>query len=142
MSVIQFTSSKTPFRLKNSSRYKTWIERMILSYHKFPGEIEFIFTSDNILAEMNEKFLNHHEFTDILTFNYNAGIYVSGDIFISIDRVRENALTFQLQFETELERVMIHGILHLLGFDDKSPISKKRMTKMEDESLLILANTK
>lgn len=142
MSVIQFTSSKTPFRLKNSTRYKTWIERVILSYHKFPGEIEFIFTSDPVLAEMNERFLNHKEFTDILTFNYNTGIYVSGDIFISIDRVKENAKSFQLTFNSELERVMIHGILHLLGFDDKTIPAKKRMTRLEDESMLILSNTK
>ena len=141
MGEIRFLSEQIPFKLKEQSLYRLWIERVILAHHKFPADVQFIFCSDVFLAELNLKYLQHNSFTDIITFNYNTGHYVSGDIFISIDRVKENSVSFKTTFEKELERVMIHGILHLLGFNDKSQPEKKKMTMAENESLEILSHT-
>lgn len=140
MSAIQFTTDQIIFRLKNKSRYQTWIERIILSHQKFPSKVDFIFTNDTFLSSMNKQYLNQTYSTDIITFNYNSGHYISGDIFISIDRIKENASIYNIDFDKELERVMIHGILHLLGFNDKSEREKKLMTKKENEALEILNN--
>ena len=99
------------------------------------------FVSNFFLSELNKQYLNQTYLTDIITFNYNSGHYVSGDIFISIDRVKENAQIYKIDFEKELERVMVHGILHLLGFKDKSEMEKKIMTRKENEALEILKHT-
>ena len=107
-------------------------------YHKFPGDIQYIFCDDTFLAEMNQQYLQHDTLTDIITFNYNSGHYISGDIFISIDRIKENAATYKTTIEDELHRVMIHGILHLCGLNDKSPKDKKLMQEKENEALEIL----
>ncbi len=139
MEPIQFQSHAIHFRLKDTLRIKTWLERIILAHHKFPSQIQFIFCADEYLLGINQSYLNHTTLTDIITFNYNAGHYVSGDIFISIDRVKENANTYKSTFDDELHRVMVHGILHLLGYNDKTPAEIKTIRKKEEESLKILA---
>ncbi|MBC8172555.1 MAG: rRNA maturation RNase YbeY [Chitinophagales bacterium] len=115
-----------------------WIEQIVNSYQKFPGGINFIFCSDDYLLQMHKKFLNKDTYTDILTFNYNADQVISGDVFISIDRVKENAEKYVQGLEEELHRVMIHGILHLLGFEDTTTLLKKKMTALENSALALL----
>jgi rRNA maturation RNase YbeY len=109
-----------------------WIKNTIVSEGKFPGDISFIFCSDDYLLDVNRKFLQHDYFTDIITFDYVEHGHVNGDIFISVDRVKENAGKFSKTFENELNRILIHGILHLLGYKDKEKRDKELMTERED----------
>lgn len=138
MPSIQFTNKQTRFKLKEQERIAAWVERVILMYHKFPGDIQYIFCDDTFLAEMNQLYLQHDTLTDIITFNYNSGHYISGDIFISIERIKENAATYKTTMEDELHRVMIHGILHLCGLNDKTAKDKKLMQEKENEALHML----
>lgn len=138
MPSIQFTNKQTRFKLKEQERIAAWVERVILMYHKFPGDIQYIFCDDTFLAEMNQQYLQHDTLTDIITFNYNSGHYISGDIFISIERIKENAATYKTTMEDELHRVMIHGILHLCGLNDKTAKDKKLMQEKENEALHML----
>lgn len=109
-----------------------WIKNTIDSEGKITGDISFIFCSDDYLLEVNRKFLQHDYFTDIITFDYVENNLISGDIFISVDRVKENAAKFSKTFENELYRILIHGILHLLGYKDKEIRDKVLMTEKED----------
>ena len=138
MAVIGFTSHLIDFKLKNKKKLADWIQKVVLANKKYPVRIVYIFCDDDYLSEMNVKYLKHKTLTDIITFNYNAGYQVSGDIFISIERVRENSLKYKTSFENELHRVMIHGVLHLLGYNDKSEFQKKKMVRKENESLALL----
>lgn len=114
---------------------KKWIKNTIKKEGREPGEITFIFCSDDYLLEINKQYLDHDYYTDIITFDYVEGKEISGDIFISVDRVKENAATFGVDFQNELNRVLVHGVLHLLGYKDKSADEKKLMTSKEDEYL-------
>lgn len=107
----------------------------IAAESKTNGEINFIFCNDEFLIGINRKYLNHDNYTDIITFDYSEGNVVSGDIFISIDRIKENAKNYGVSFENELYRVMIHGILHLCGYKDKRRTEKEKMTAGEDKYL-------
>jgi len=118
-----------------------WIKETISSEGKTTGDISFVFCSDVYLLEVNKQYLNHDYFTDIITFDYVENNVVSGDIFISCDRVRENALTFKTGFEKEISRIIIHGVLHLLGYKDKSKKDKLLMTQKEDIYLNVLLNS-
>ena len=118
-----------------------WIKETIHSEGKKSGEISFIFCSDNYLLEVNKKYLNHDYFTDIITFDYVENNIISGDIFISCDRVKENAKEFDKTFENELSRIIIHGVLHLLGYKDKVKKDKLLMTQKEDFYLALLSNS-
>lgn len=133
---IQFFSEDTSFSLKQKQKVRGWISSSIRSERREPWYINFIFCSDNYLFELNKTYLKHTTLTDVITFPYEAGEgTVSGDIFISIERVAENALKFGERFEDELHRVMIHGVLHLIGYDDKPLTKKARMTALEDRYL-------
>lgn len=152
--MINFHSEDIPFNLKNKTKLKSWIVSTIEKKKRKAGDISFVFCSDAFLLEMNKEYLNHDTYTDIITFDYsyseggqfplNTDSYrdgtwgISGDIFISIDRVRENADAFSKKFEDELHRVVIHGILHLLGYKDKTKIAKAEMRKQEDQCLKAL----
>ncbi len=114
-----------------------WITAVIRKYHKVPGDISIIFCSDPFLLDINQRYLNHDYFTDIITFNYNQNHLVSGDIFISTDSVMDNARDRGIEFKTELNRVIIHGVLHLIGFNDKSAEDKELMRKEEDNCLIL-----
>ena len=118
---------------------REWIDRTIKAEGYEPGTWNLIFVTDSALLEMNQKYLNHDYFTDVITFDYSSGKNISGDIFISIDRVKENASTLNIWWLTELHRVMIHGVLHLCGYQDKTPDDRKRMRKKEDYYLSLLA---
>jgi len=135
---IQFFSIHSNYRLLNKTILKNWINDIIVSYKKNPSTISIIICSDSYLININKKHLNHNFYTDIITFDYSVQNNISGDLFISIDRVKENALKFQVSLKLELYRVISHGILHLLGFNDKSKNDKSLMTHNEDLCLKML----
>ena len=111
---------------------KKWLNQVISNEDKEEGDITYIFCDDDYLLEKNIRFLNHNTLTDVITFDYCEGNSVSGDIFISIERVKENSEVFKVDFLTELNRVMVHGLLHLLGYKDKTERESKLMRKKEN----------
>ena len=115
----------------------SWISKVVESENKMLGEITYVFCSDEYLLEMNREHLNHDYYTDIITFDYCFENFVSGDLFISIDRVLDNAKEFSLDFKDELDRVCVHGVLHLCGYKDKSEADEVLMRSKEDEKLLL-----
>ena len=126
------------FNLKNRQKLKKWISTIGIRENRVIGNVNFIFcTNDNIL-DINVKYLNHHYFTDIITFNYNLKNIIHGDIYLSVDKICENSALYEVEFLDELYRVMIHGILHLIGYNDTSVKLQKQMSAKEDEALKIL----
>ena len=115
-----------------------WIKIVANLMDKKVGDIGYLFVNDDKILEVNKKYLQHDYYTDIITFDYTNNNVISGDIFISIDTVKTNSKKFNKTFEDELHRVIIHGVLHLCGLDDKSPIERKKMETWENRSLLIL----
>lgn len=139
---ISFHSEDIEFSLPNPSLIFDWIYKTIESEAKAFQCLNFIFCSDEYLHKINVEYLNHDTYTDVITFPYSEGKIIEGDIFISIERIQENAEKFKVDFENELHRVMIHGVLHLLGFGDKTVEDKAQMTQKEDEYLSKLNGTK
>jgi rRNA maturation RNase YbeY len=132
-SPIQFFSEDIQFTLKKKTNIRKWLKEVIREEKKTPWYINFIFCSDDYLLELNKSYLQHETLTDILTFPYlDDPDTISGDIFISIERVKENADKFRQNFEKELQRVMVHGVLHLTGYSDHEKKKKKIMTERED----------
>ena len=131
-------NSETSFTLKNHKKLVKWIGDVISSEGFQVGEINYIFCNDSYLNKINQEFLNHDTFTDIISFDYTLGKEVGGDIFISTERVLENAEKFNEVFENELYRVMIHGILHFMGYKDKTKKEKTLMRTKEDEKIFTL----
>lgn len=134
---INFHKEHAGFELREKKKHKDWIGRYIKKHNKRPGTLTYIFTTNDHLRNINREFLQHDHFTDVISFDYTEGTVVSGDIFISIDQVRQNAENYEVNFEEELRRVMIHGVLHLIGYEDSAPDEKKVMRKMEDEALTL-----
>jgi len=132
---ILFNNQDISFSLKNKKKIKNWIKAVIANEKSMLGNINFIFCSDAFLLEINNNYLQHDFYTDIITFDYSENDTISGDIYISVDRVSDNAKSFEQTFENEMLRVLIHGVLHLLKFDDKTEELKKQMTTKEDEAL-------
>lgn len=116
-----------------------WIKSVAAKYDKKIGSIGYIFCSDEKILEINNEYLQHDYYTDIITFNYNEGDTISGDIFISLDTVRSNAEQYKVNYDEELHRVIIHGILHLCGINDKTGKEQEEMTRKENEALKMLA---
>ena len=137
--MIEF-HNEIEFVLQNQQELRRWIKKVITSENKEMGEINYIFCSDEYLLERNIKYLDHDTLTDIITFNYCKGQIITSDIMISIDRVKENSTIFDNSFSEELHRVMIHGILHLIGYDDKTEKEKKLMREKENFYLKKLGN--
>ncbi len=131
MPIKFFTQDKNPPKFLRKQA-KLWITNCIQERGYSLGEINYIFCSDEHLLEINKQYLNHNYFTDIITFNYNEDKIVNSDIYISIDRVKDNAKTFNQTTKHEFYRVLIHGILHLTGQNDKTKIEEKQMHKLED----------
>ncbi len=123
------------FKLDNATKYSDWITRIIKMEKSSIGQLDYVFCNDSYLLNINQQYLKHDTFTDIITFDYSQGRQVAGDIFISIDRVRENAKEFVVDFNEELRRVMAHGILHLLGYKDKSVSESIEMRERENEAM-------
>lgn len=136
-SEIVFASENTDFQLNNEEKFARWIKFLIQNNQKIVGEINYIFCSDDFLHKLNVEHLNHDTFTDIITFDYTKSAIISGDLFISIDRVKENSDTFNVEFQNEIKRVMAHGILHLLGFNDKSEEDIIEMRTKEEEAIAL-----
>jgi probable rRNA maturation factor len=135
---ISFRLQDVKFTLKDKQVLRNWVA-LVASNEGFSiAPINYVFCSDGHLLEMNKQFLNHNYFTDIITFDYTEGKHLSGDIFISIDRVADNAKTYKSTFECELHRVMIHGVLHLMGYKDKTPADEKKMRQKENAALKLL----
>ena len=116
----------------NQELFCSWLQDVVVSEGAQLGDIQFVFCSDDYLLDINKKYLNHDYFTDIITFDYSADNTVSGDLFVSIDRVRDNALIYSCAEVDELLRVCVHGVLHLLGYKDKSPEDAAIMRSKED----------
>ena len=131
-------NSETPFAPKNQNKLAEWISNVILSEGFEVGEINYIFCDDIYLHKINQEFLKHDTYTDIISFDYTLGKEVGGDIFISIERVLENAEKFNEVFENELHRVMIHGVLHFMGYKDKTKKDKILMRTQENEKISII----
>ena len=124
--------SECDFTLSKQDARSIWIINSIINESKRVGELGFIFCTDEYLLEKNIQFLDHDTYTDIITFDYCEGDIISGDIFVSVERVTENANAFGVDFEDELDRVLIHGVLHLAGYQDKSKEEVNTMREKED----------
>jgi rRNA maturation RNase YbeY len=123
------------FQLVKERAYSDWLTRVIVSEKKELGDISYVFCDDSYLLKINQEYLYHDTYTDIITFDYTEGSLISGDIFISIERVKENAEQFNVNFDEELHRVMAHGILHLSGYGDKSKDEALTMRRKEEEKM-------
>jgi rRNA maturation RNase YbeY len=123
------------FKLDDETFYSDWLSKVISSEMKHEGEINYIFCDDDYLLEINQQYLNHDTLTDVISFDYSIGNELHGDVFISIERVRENATDFNVAFDNELKRVMVHGILHYCGYKDKSLKDENIMRDKEEEKM-------
>jgi rRNA maturation RNase YbeY len=132
--MIEF-NYETDFELSNETQFSNWISAIIKSENKSEGEINYIFCDDNYLVEINQQYLNHDTLTDIISFDYSIGNELNGDIFISIERVLDNANDFKTDFDNELKRVMAHGILHYCGYKDKTQAEENVMRSKEEEKI-------
>lgn len=125
------------FELQDEAKYEEWIAEVIDSEDKSEGEVNYIFCDDEYLHKMNVEFLDHDTLTDVISFDYTMGSLISGDIFISVERVRDNAADFNVDFDDELRRVMAHGILHYCGYKDKTEDDSQLMRVKEDEKIAL-----
>jgi len=138
MPAINFFTEDTCYQLKNKLLLKRWIKATIAAEGFRLNELNYILCSDAYLLQINQQYLNHDTYTDIVTFdNSEKPGFITGDIFISVERTQENASKFKVDADAELHRVIIHGALHLLGYKDKKPADKKLMTEKENQYLLI-----
>jgi rRNA maturation RNase YbeY len=135
---INFFTEDISYTLKEKAHIRRWVKETIVSEGKTLKELNFILCSDNYLLEINQQYLKHDTFTDIVTFdNSEIPNAISGDIFISIERVKENAAKYKTSERDELHRVIIHGTLHLIGYKDKTKAHKALMTNKEDQYLVL-----
>ena len=126
---------ETDFNLEDYIKYTDWISNVVAVETAKLGDLSYVFCTDEYLFTLNEKYLGHKSYTDIITFDYSAENILSGEIYISIDRVKENARKFKVDFDTELRRVMAHGVLHLVGYKDKTENEKELMRTKENEKI-------
>ena len=131
---------ETDFELDNEILFSEWISKIIVSENKTEGEINYIFCDDDYLHKINLEYLQHDDLTDIISFDYSIGNELHGDIFISIERVLENADEFQVEFDNELKRVMAHGVLHYAGYKDKTEKDAGIMRTKENEKIALFDN--
>ncbi|MDG2369591.1 MAG: rRNA maturation RNase YbeY [Flavobacteriales bacterium] len=129
---IYFHNEDSPYVLSGKTKIKSWLKSTIEHYKKSIGTINIVFCSDQHLLVINKEYLNHDYYTDIITFNFCENKTISGDLFISIDRIKDNSKKNKLLFVNELHRVIIHGVLHLCGFNDKTNEEKKEIRQLEN----------
>ncbi len=134
---IHFHEKEESAGIKNKNLLKKWLKDLIVLEHASPGQINIVLTSDNNVLELNNKYLSRNYLTDIITFDYTENQVIAGDLFISVTRVRENSEKFDVTFKKELKRVIVHGVLHLLGYGDGTQKEKSLMQQMEDHYLTI-----
>ncbi len=131
----EIEDSTLRFQLKEKRRYKNWLKTVAITENKKIGNIQYIFCEDNYLLNINQTYLQHDTYTDIITFDGVEGNTLHGDIFISVERVSENAGKYNVTFERELKRVMVHGLLHLCGYKDKKRADASKMRSKENDYL-------
>ena len=131
-SEFDFRSEDILFQLNEKPAIISWLSYSITAENKIPGDISYVFCSDDFLHKMNVKYLNHNTLTDIITFDYCHGNLINGEMFICIDRIKDNAKDFSVSLDKELHRVMIHGIMHLCGYKDKTVEDQNVMSSKED----------
>ena len=129
--------SESRFHYPEKRKTKAWFKALAQQHHTEAGDINFIFVDDGYLLEINQNFLNHDGYTDIITFDYRDQNILNSDIYISIERITDNAKSLNVDFLNELHRVMAHGVLHLIGFKDKSPSEKLEMRAQEEKALIL-----
>ncbi|SHM87835.1 rRNA maturation RNase YbeY [Flavobacterium xinjiangense] len=128
---------ETDFTLENEEAIAAWLTNVITSENKKEGEINYIFCDDEYLHKINLEYLNHDTLTDIISFDYTMGNEISGDIFVSVERVKDNANDFNVAFDEELKRVLVHGVLHYCGYKDKGEADELLMRNKEDEKIAL-----
>ena len=133
-----FFNSETDFTLNEADERKNWLEAVALAEGYSIGELNIIFSNDEYVHKLNKEFLDHDELTDVISFDYSVGKELHGDIYISIQRVDENALIYETGFQDELNRVMVHGLLHFCGYSDKDKADRSIMRNKEDQYLGML----
>jgi len=133
--MIQYIAEDIKFPSLEKLKINRWIKETATGYGFKTGDIAYIFCTDERILEINKQYLNHDYYTDIITFDYSENNIITGDIFISLDTVKSNAIEFNVSFEQELKRILIHGILHLCGHDDKTPELRLQMTEKENSAL-------
>ncbi len=133
--MIAFLASEVPSAYRDSTRLRQWLSAVAKDHGHSIGELNYVLMSDKALLKYNREFLAHDEFTDVITFDGQTGTGVSGDVLMSLDRIKDNAKTFDVSVQHELRRVMVHGLLHLLGHTDKSVAKRKAMSALEDKYL-------
>ncbi len=139
MKQINFFCEDVKLTIKNKTQIKNWIFQVIKQYNCRPQTINYIFCSDDYLREVNKQYLDHDYYTDIITFDQaETEGDVAGDLYISIDRIQDNANELAVSFEQELHRVLIHGVLHLIGYDDLTDEGETEMRQLEDQALALL----
>ena len=129
---VHFHNEEVSFSFNNKREVSLWLKSVVSSFQKELGVINVVFCNDQYLLKINQTYLNHDYFTDIITFNYNENNLISGDLFISIDRVKENAINQKMEFNVEIHRVIVHGVLHLCGLNDQSKQEKEIMRGREN----------
>ena len=132
---IHFHEKEESAGIKNKNLLKKWLKDLIVQEHGSPGQINIVLTSDNNVLELNKKYLSRNYLTDIIAFDYTENQVIAGDLFVSVTRVRENSEKFDVTFKKELKRVLVHGVLHLLGYGDSTKEEKSLMRQMEDRYL-------
>ena len=140
MTEISYTTDGVEMPSFDTPRIENWIVSVARGFGKTVGAVTYIFCNDDKILEVNRKYINHDYYTDIITFDYSRPMRISGDVFISLDTVRSNAILLGKTYDNELMRVIIHGILHLCGVDDKGPGEREIMERHEDEALALLSN--
>ena len=138
---IQFFKADIQFRFPQKSKIAEWINKVVRQSGRRVGALNFVFCTDKFLLRINKEFLKHDFYTDIITFDDSENDVVGGEIYISIDRVRNNSETLGIAFHDELRRVIIHGVLHLLGHKDKTTAQKKQMREKEEACLSLLRSS-
>lgn len=128
---------ETDFKLTNEAQFLNWISRVVISEKRLEGVINYIFCNDDYLHKINVDYLNHDDLTDIISFDYSSGKTISGDVFISIERVKENAKSYNILLIEELKRVVVHGVLHYCGYKDKTDSDAKLMRQKEDDKIMM-----
>lgn len=139
MKNINFFNQDAPaYTLQNKTLIKLWLEKVMKQYGRTQFEIAYIFSNDNYVLQINQQFLQHDFYTDIITFDYSTKEKIESEIYISIDRVKENAKELNTTFKKEICRVIVHGVLHLCGLKDKTKTQQNEMRTAENEALLLL----
>jgi len=133
--LISFLATGVPSAFRDRERLRTWLTAVAKDHGHSIGELNYVLMSDKALLQYNREFLQHDEFTDVITFDGQTGTGVSGDVLMSLDRIQDNAKSFGVSTQHELRRVMVHGLLHLLGHSDKSIAKRKAMSALEDTYL-------